>query len=277
LQLAFGEQAFRGHVSSTCPLNACSPNTKASPVFVSSAAARLGHTGAVAGLASLLQGLLSLYQEIIPAGGNPETSLPAFRNSRLQLAPTPRYWLRNREDGPRRALVAVTAVDGSCSQVLLEGWDGTRPESAAAERRAPLGPCRELLFPLVADSLTELAAELDLLQQRLRAAGNNLPGLAAEYCIRITLETTLPFGMALVAADTEQLEALIEQARICLQRNGELTDLPIHLRDRLFFSTRPLVQQGRIAFVFPGSGNHYPERPVSTRAVLGRYGQCKVQ
>lgn len=229
------------------------------PLFVSSAAARLGHTGAVSGLASLLQTVLSLYQEIIPGSGKPENCLPVFNSSQLQLAPNPRYWLRNREDGPRRAVVASCSVDGSCSQVLLEGWDGPQPLLAEAERRAPLGACAELLFPLVANSQTELSAELDLLQQRLRAAGSNLAGLAAEYCGRITKETTQPCGMALIAADAEQLEALIEQGRQTLQQNSIPADLPINLRERLFYSTAPLGQQGGIAFVFPGSGNHYPD------------------
>lgn len=230
-----------------------------SPAFVSSAAARLGHTGAASGLASLLQTLLCLYHEIIPTGSPAANPLPAFANSTLKLAPNPRYWLRNREDGPRRALVASCGVDGSCSQVLLEGWDGPQPAQAEAERRAPLGACTELLFPLVANSQSELSAELDLLQQRLRAAGSNLAGLAAEYCSRITKETTQPFGMALIAADSEQLEALIEQGRQTLRQGGIPADLPLNLRDRLFYTSSPLAESGEVAFVFPGSGNHYPD------------------
>lgn len=229
------------------------------PAFISSAAARLGHTGAASGLASLLHGLLCLFQEILPKGGTPETRLASLSTTPLLPTPASRYWLRNREDGPRRALVASYGVDGSCSQVLLEGWDGIQPQQAETERRTPLGACRELLFPLVANTSHELSAELDLLQQRLRAAGRNLSGLAAEYCCRITPATTQPFGMALIAGDAEQLEALIEQARLCLHRNGDQSDLPINLRERLFFSTNPLAEQGKIAFVFPGSGNHYPD------------------
>ncbi|NJD36944.1 MAG: type I polyketide synthase, partial [Geobacter sp.] len=230
-----------------------------SPAFVSSAAARLGHTGAASGLASLLQTLLCLYHEIIPTSSPAANPLPAFTSSNLKLAPTPRYWLRNREEGPRRALVASCGVDGSCSQVLLEGWDGPQPAQAEAERRAPLGACTELLFPLVANSQSELSAELDLLQQRLRAAGSNLAGLAAEYCSRITKETTQPFGMALIAADSEQLEALIEQGRQTLRQGGIPADLPLNLRDRLFYTSSPLAESGEVAFVFPGSGNHYPD------------------
>ncbi|QOX79304.1 type I polyketide synthase [Trichlorobacter lovleyi] len=220
----------------------------------------IGHTGAVSGLASLLRGCLALYQEIIPAAGGTETACPELANGPLQLATTPRYWLRNREAGPRRAGVSVCGVDGSCSHVVLEGWD-QQPAADAARRHAPLGPCQELLFPLVANSSAELSAELDLLQQRCRATAGSrleLAGLASEYCSRITLQSVQPQGMALVAADADQLEQLIEQGRQTLRQAADSVEIQPGLRDRLFYSREPLVSQGRIAFVFPGSGNHYP-------------------
>jgi acyl transferase domain-containing protein/3-hydroxymyristoyl/3-hydroxydecanoyl-(acyl carrier protein) dehydratase len=232
----------------------------ADATVVGSVKGAIGHTGAVSGLASLLRGCLALYQEIIPANSGTETACPELTNGPLQLATSPRYWLRNREDGPRRAGVSVCGIDGSCSHVVLEGWD-QQPATDAARRQAPLGPCHELLFPLVANSSAELSAELDLLQQRCRAttgSGLGLAGLASEYCSRITLQSVQPQGMALVAADAEQLEQLIEQGRQILQQGTDLADLPPALRDRLFYSRTPLASQGRIAFVFPGSGNHYP-------------------
>ncbi len=236
-------------------------DTGADATVVGSVKGAIGHTGAVSGLASLLRGCLALYQEIIPPSSGTETACPELTNGPLQLVTTPRYWLRNREDGPRRAGVSVCGSDGSCSHVVLEGWDGPRPLQTEAERRAPLGACTELLFPLVADSPSELLAELDLLQQRCRATAGSrqgLAGLASEYCSRITLQSAQPQGMALVAADAEQLEQLIEQGRQTLQQDTETVETPPSLRDRLFYSREPLASQGRIAFVFPGSGNHYP-------------------
>ncbi|WP_277058217.1 beta-ketoacyl synthase N-terminal-like domain-containing protein [Trichlorobacter lovleyi] len=227
---------------------------------VGSVKGAIGHTGAVSGLASLLRGCLALYQEIIPASSGTETACPELSKGPLQLVTTPRYWLRNREEGPRRAGVSVCGIDGSCSHVVLEGWD-QQPAADAARQHAPLGPCQELLFPLVANSSAELSAELDLLQQRCRATAGSrqeLAGLASEYCSRITLQSVQPQGMALVAADADQLEQLIEQGRQTLQQDTESVEIPPSLRDRLFYSREPLASQGQIAFVFPGSGNHYP-------------------
>ena len=70
-----------------------------------SAAAEIGAAGAASGLASVVKTALCLYQQIIPSSegdassearsGDDPVSLPATRG--------PRYWLRNRAEGPRRA------------------------------------------------------------------------------------------------------------------------------------------------------------------------------
>ena len=46
----------------------------------------------------------------------------------------------------------------------------------------------------------------------------------------------------------------------CWRAVADDGDIPGHpsLRDRLFYSPDPIGREGKIAFVFPGSGNHYP-------------------
>jgi acyl transferase domain-containing protein/3-hydroxymyristoyl/3-hydroxydecanoyl-(acyl carrier protein) dehydratase len=225
---------------------------------VASVKAAIGHTGAASGLASFVRGCLALYQEIIPGCAVSKVVCSELAAGPLHLPPTPRYWLRNRDEGPRRAGVSVCGIDGSCSHVVLEGWDN-QPGTITAERSMPLGPARELLFPLVANNQSELSAELDLLLQRCRATvTGGLAGLSSEYCSRISLKNDQPLGMALVAADADQLESLIEQGRQALQRGSVPDELSPGLRERLFYTATPLAKTGRIAFVFPGSGNHYP-------------------
>lgn len=211
-------------------------------VTVCHAAAELGETGAASGITAALQALLSLYQEIIPANTEGEP---------------PRYWLRNRADTPRQALVSASGVDGSRSALLLTGWDGAQPASAEAERRSPLGACHEQLFPLMAKSGDELLAELDLLQQRLRAADENLPGLASEYCRRGAMNEGKGWQIFLLASNSDQLEELIGYGRESVRQGVIPENLPIHLRERLFYCNTSSALSGKIAFVFPGSGNHY--------------------
>ena len=107
----------------TAPTDDAPPRRERS-CAVSSVAADIGHCGAASGLASLVRACLALYQEIIPPCRGLETpcdelSLPGP----LHLPRAPRYWLRNRGEGPRRAGVSVFGMDGGCGHVVLEGWD----------------------------------------------------------------------------------------------------------------------------------------------------------
>jgi PfaB family protein len=63
--------------------------------------------------------------------------------------------------------------------------------------------------------------------------------------------------MALVARNKYELTALIEQGFQTLNSGTITSDAIPALRDRLFYSAKPLGSMARIAFVFPGSGNHF--------------------
>jgi acyl transferase domain-containing protein len=147
---------------------------------VSGIAGEIGHTGAAAGLASLVRGCLALHQEIIPPCRGAESPLPAVSGSGpLYLPHTSRYWLRNRADGPRRAGVSVFGVDGTCGHVVLEGWDKKHPEKEP-ERLAPMGVGKESLFVLTGETSAELSRELGLLRQDQRQGGD-LAKLARQW------------------------------------------------------------------------------------------------
>ncbi len=81
----------------------------------------VGHTGAAAGLVSVLDAALSLYRQVLPA-------TPAGRSSaagsdgrgRLTSLSEPTPWVRDRIDGPRRTGVLAVSRGVSCSHVILE-------------------------------------------------------------------------------------------------------------------------------------------------------------
>ena len=81
---------------------------------VEAADADVGHTGAASGLVSFVKASLCLHHEVIPG-------------SRAGRAP--RYWVRNRADGPRRASVRSSSVAGDCVEVVLEGVENGSPAS----------------------------------------------------------------------------------------------------------------------------------------------------
>ena len=223
---------------------------------VSALAGEIGHAGAASGLASLVRGCLALYQELIPPCRGAATPLPQLSGSGpLFLPATPRYWLRNRADGPRRAGVSVVGVDGSYGHLVLEGWDHDHPRNRE-ERRAPLGPVGESLFILTGESPEELSLELSSLRREL-GRESDLGRLARLRHERSQGEPAAALALSLVARNSEELVTLLDLGEKALVAGEVPTSHPA-LRDRLFYTTTPLGSQAKIAFVFPGSGNHYP-------------------
>ena len=241
---------------------------------VSTVAGEIGHAGAAAGLASLVRGCLALCQEIIPPARGAAPPLPLLAGSGpLFLPATPRYWLRNRAEGPRRAGVSVCGVDGTCCHVLLEGWDGDHPRQER-ERLAPAGSGGETLFVIRGESPVALARELEELGRELRQV-SDLAELGRQWHGRSHgtdgsyrspgSHESQTLALSLVARTREELTALVDLGQQTVAA-GEVPASHPALRDRLFYTTVPLGRDGKLAFVFPGSGNHYPGMGVELSA-----------
>ncbi|MGE3805181.1 MAG: beta-ketoacyl synthase N-terminal-like domain-containing protein [Gemmataceae bacterium] len=159
-----------------------------------------------------------------------------------QILPGPRYWLRNRADGPRRLTVGADSIDGNHLHAILE-------EHAEASRpRFPLGRRAEGLFVAEGDTAEEILAQLEELtvfaNGQLEASGHDL----ARAWHR-SLDPKKRLGLAIVARSPRELIDLIEQSVLLLQ-----TSTPV-AHDRLYFNMEPLG--AAVAFVFPGSGSHF--------------------
>ncbi|UFS70032.1 type I polyketide synthase [Geomonas sp. RF6] len=224
---------------------------------VSSVKGLIGHSGAACGLTSLVRGALALYQEIIPPTPVETPVAELSGEGPLYLPRTPRYWLRNRADGPRRAGVSVFGIDGSCSHVVLEGCDEKRRE---LEVSAPAGRGTEALFTVTGDTEAEVVSALGRLRSFAREEAHaDLTTLAAKWHRENGAKEQMK-AAGLVARNREELEALLDQGERLVAAGGELDNSFCHpsLRDRVFYSARPIGRDGKVAFVFPGSGNHFP-------------------
>ena len=226
---------------------------------VATVKADIGHCGAASGLASIVRACLALYQEVIPACRGIEQPCPELTSpGSLFLPQASRYWLQNRADGPRRAGVSSCGIDGSCNHVVLEGRESQSPGNAA-DRFAPLGYDNEFLFVLAGENQGELKVELDILSYKLSInKDNNLLNLARSSYHHYTASADKALAMTLVARNCDELEALIVQGKLTLTDGGVPPNAVPAVRDRIFYSSTPLGRDARIAFVFPGSGNHYP-------------------
>ena len=228
---------------------------------VGSVKADIGHTGAASGLASLVRGCLALYQEIIPASQRCVTR-PLGKlagDGALYLPGASGYWLRNRAEGARHAGVSVFGVDGSCSHVVLEGYENL-PARAKVERLAPLGIGEESLFCVTGADREELASGLDQLRKHAGSATRlDLSTLARSWQSRQEGSGSQALAVTLVARNHEELAALTTQGERLLSAYAAQADtlLPPSMRDRIFFAANPIGTAGKIGFVYPGSGNHY--------------------
>ena len=228
--------------------------------------ADIGHAGSAAGLASLVKMALCLDQKILP----PVRYLNRLRyewirsTRRFSAPEAPQYWLRNRADGPRRALVSSFGVDGTCSHALLEEYVETGKGSPKVQER-PLGAFDEGLFALEAGSPVALLEKISTLQEFLATSETTeIEQLAALWLNHSPLDPQLKHCLALVASNLDELLIQLEHAAVTLQRDPKQTlgpnaagGLSAAIRDRVFYSPDPLTENGKLAFVFPGSGNHF--------------------
>ena len=195
-----------------------------------------GHMGAADGLAYVYAAVLCLHQHRLVA------------NHQRELA---QYWLHDTEQGERQALVLHRSVEYSQSRVLL----------AEAEVRKGGVPslAGEYLCVFSDVNTASILLTLRKLQQRidenscLRSLANRLLQDPVRGLIRV----------ALVARSLSELQQQLQILCDHLQTNpqqaigGEYPSLNhICARDRMFYQP-DRKWLGDVAFIFPGSGNHF--------------------
>ncbi|UCD79375.1 MAG: hypothetical protein JSW26_28925 [Desulfobacterales bacterium] len=245
------------------------------PCAVGSVKANIGHTGAASGLAALVKTSLSLYHEIMP----PLINFITPRNSQwlkedFHFPMYPQYWLRNRCDGTRKALVGSMTPDGNCMHVMLEGYDyestgeGQPPilQKVALEKKRPLGLQAFGLYCVEGNTRKALLEGLDLLDQHIEyfmatsavANGPSKPATVEEaartWHAANRLNPALKYAVSIAAADFSNLKNWIATAK-----EAVLSDSPLKMGSNggVRYSPHPLGHKGKLAYVFPGSGSHY--------------------
>nr|MDA3832615.1 beta-ketoacyl synthase N-terminal-like domain-containing protein [Spirochaetales bacterium] len=229
------------------------------PCAIGSVKANIGHTGAAAGLASLVKAGLCLYQEIIPPlinytkHGNNIWNKDAFH-----MPAYPQCWLRDRKDGPRRACVCAMTSDGNSMHVILESFEHTSSDHISkqikTERRRPLGVKPPGLFVIEGNSKTSLVQELEALEQQVETDDQHLETIARAWYQNNKPDSKNKYAVSIVAGDILKLKN-----RIIDGKKTVLSGIPQKMSrsSGISYSPNPLGHSGKIAFVFPGSGNHY--------------------
>jgi PfaB family protein len=230
---------------------------------VGSVKPNIGHTGAAAGLASLVKTSLCLYQEIIPPLANFANPASSFwENSSFHMPAFSQYWSRDRKDGPRRACVGSITLDGNSMHAVLEGIEHDTfdqdTEKIVLERKRPLGFMKPGLFVVEGNTKNELLEGLSALRLHMKqsqdSAGLPMEPLARSWFLKNKLDSDKSFAVSIVAENPAQLETFIDDAKEAVS-----TQTPRHINGigGVGYSPSPLGETGEVAFVFPGSGNHY--------------------
>ncbi|CAB1057467.1 omega-3 polyunsaturated fatty acid synthase subunit, PfaB / omega-3 polyunsaturated fatty acid synthase subunit, PfaC [Olavius sp. associated proteobacterium Delta 1] len=245
------------------------------PCAIGSIKANTGHTGAASALASLVKTSLCLYQEILPPIRNftsPKNSL--WHKENFHFPVYPQYWLRDRSDGARTAIVGSMTPDGNCAHVLLEGYDyqasrGVQPnvlQKVRLERKRPLGFQNFALFCVEGSNRQALLAGLDALNQyidkSMAAASGDIESSPTEsveetaraWYLANGTNPDLELAVSIAAGDFSDLKNWIADAKEAI-----LSDNPRKMgrTGGIHFSPQPRGGKGKLAFVFPESGNHY--------------------
>ena len=252
---------FAGRTA-TCAIGSVKPN--------------IGHAGAASGLASLVKTSLCLYQEIIPPLNNfIKPGDPSLQTGAFHMPAFPQYWLRDRKDGPRRACTGAITTDGNCMHIILESLEYESidriPEKVTRERKRPLGAMAPGLFVVEGDSKNTLIEGLEALDIHIKdsssrpypASVSGEKGLAKDpriehaaqsWYLKNSLDKEKKFAVSLVANSIFELEKFIGDAQRAI---GSDTPKRMNGPGGVRYSPDPLGMTGDVAFVFPGSGNHY--------------------
>lgn len=183
----------------------------------------LPRCGAASGLMAVARACHALANRILPG--------------RFDAAPS--YWLHNSHDGPRRARIEVDGIlDAKRIVSLREG---------SSQQGTVSWTLSHALFLLSGDGPRSLEQQIDLLQQ-CAASTDSVADIAAEWWRQSRSHGNRPYRAAIVTQKRDELNGALRALRE--NRVGTAG---------VFSGRADDDSRGQIAFVYPGSGNHYPD------------------
>ncbi len=218
-------------VRSSCRADEASVEPRALATTSNHVEADIGQCGAATGLLACLKSTLSLYHRVIP----PHTSGDSHGAQ---------AWLHDRTNGPRTNTTKVFARDGTQLAVMLQ-------EAAVANAVPSLATG---MFVFDGNTDAEILQAIDQCQQFVRDEVS-LHRAAQHWFHRHRPDSQRKLAAVIVASSPEEWHAAANDLRAAL--NGSHPRPTTNDPRPTLFTPTPLGSSGRIAFVFPGSGNHF--------------------
>ncbi|MBD2387200.1 PfaB family protein [Cylindrospermum sp. FACHB-282] len=214
--------------------------------------ANIGHTYAASGIVSLVKTALCLYHRYIPAvpqWSNPKT--PAeWLSSPFYVASQSKPWFLEAEAKKRIAAINSMDVDGSYAHLILSEEPNQKNYSSRYLEQMPF-----YLFAIAADNQLSLLEQLSTLEKNITNC-TSLSAAASQNFTTFKNHQKGTYALAILGRNQDELIREIHRAFSGVTAafdTGEPWQTPIGS----YFTAKPLAEQGKLAFVYPGSFTSY--------------------
>ncbi len=213
------------------------------PAIPSVSSSGLGNSGAASGMAALLRVAMCLHYRVLPAlsaPGNGNESKAVTATDRLQQH---QYWLRNRAQGQRQALLSVDSLLGGNAQVLAQ---------AVESNAQPPVLNSSILLCVHGSHKQSLSEALNRCSKHVQQHSDLKPADIADRWHQLNDPAPGALTVSVVANTTAEIDRALDKAQGCVEAGERSNSAGV------YYEPEPLAGEAQaVAFVFPGSGNHY--------------------
>lgn len=218
---------------------------------IGSIKANIGHCFAASGMASLIKTALCLHYQYLPA--TPNWTAPKhpelWEDTPFYVPRQSRTWHLPRSIDHRVAAINGISLDRTYAHIILSEEPIQRDDSTDFLKQSPF-----YLFPIAANDLQDLLAQLEMLKAALSTS--SLPTLATQTFNQFREQNHLPYAIAIVGGTISVIEKEIDRAIAGIpQAFAKQEDWKTPLGS--YLTPNPLGTKGGIAFVYPGAFTSY--------------------